>query len=207
MTMLGLILNDTSFFDLFEDQGRRLVTAAGLLRDLVYHFAHVEAKLSAIKTIEHEGDQITHAIVRRLNTTFVTPLDRQDIHRLASRLDDVLDYIDAAAAALLVYRVTAPTSECRAMTSVIVDAVAATERVVRCLRRLDRRFSIYAVEVHRHENRADELLQRSIAALFEEQTDPVELLKWKEIYETLEGVTDRCEDVANAIQAVMLKTT
>ncbi|PYN42277.1 MAG: DUF47 domain-containing protein [Candidatus Rokuibacteriota bacterium] len=205
--MLGLILNDTSFFDLFEDQGRRLVTAAGLLRDLVYHFAHVEAKLSAIKTIEHEGDQITHAIVRRLNTTFVTPLDRQDIHRLASRLDDVLDYIDAAAAALLVYRVTAPTSECRAMTSVIVDAVAATERVVRCLRRLDRRFSIYAVEVHRHENRADELLQRSIAALFEEQTDPVELLKWKEIYETLEGVTDRCEDVANAIQAVMLKTT
>jgi len=205
--MLGLILNDTSFFDLFEDQGRRLVTAAGLLRDLVYHFAHVEAKLSAIKTIEHEGDQITHAIVRRLNTTFVTPLDRQDIHRLASRLDDVLDYIDAAAAALLVYRVTAPTSECRAMTSVIVDAVAATERVVRCLRRLDRRFSIYAVEVHRHENRADELLQRSIAALFEEQTDPVELLKWKEIYETLEGVTDRCEDVAHAIQAVMLKTT
>jgi len=205
--MLGLILNDTSFFDLFEDQGRRLVTAAGLLRDLVYHFAHVEAKLSAIKTIEHEGDQITHAIVRRLNTTFVTPLDRQDIHWLASRLDDVLDYIDAAAAALLVYRVTAPTSECRAMTSVIVDAVAATERVVRCLRRLDRRFSIYAVEVHRHENRADELLQRSIAALFEEQTDPVELLKWKEIYETLEGVTDRCEDVANAIQAVMLKTT
>ena len=205
--MLGLILNDTSFFDLFEDQGRRLVTAAGLLRDLVYHFVHVEAKLSAIKTIEHEGDQITHAIVRRLNTTFVTPLDRQDIHRLASRLDDVLDYIDAAAAALLVYRVTAPTSECRAMTSVIVDAVAATERVVRCLRRLDRRFSIYAVEVHRHENRADELLQRSIAALFEEQTDPVELLKWKEIYETLEGVTDRCEDVANAIQAVMLKTT
>ena len=205
--MLGLILNDTSFFDRFEDQGRRLVTAAGLLRDLVYHFAHVEAKLSAIKTIEHEGDQITHAIVRRLNTTFVTPLDRQDIHRLASRLDDVLDYIDAAAAALLVYRVTAPTSECRAMTSVIVDAVAATERVVRCLRRLDRRFSIYAVEVHRHENRADELLQRSIAALFEEQTDPVELLKWKEIYETLEGVTDRCEDVANAIQAVMLKTT
>jgi len=205
--MLGLILNDTSFFDLFEDQGRRLVTAAGLLRDLVYHFAHVEAKLSAIKTIEHEGDQITHAIVRRLNTTFVTPLDRQDIHRLASRLDDVLDYIDAAAAALLVYRVTAPTSECRAMTSVIVDAVAATERVVRCLRRLDRQFSIYAVEVHRHENRADELLQRSIAALFEEQTDPVELLKWKEIYETLEGVTDRCEDVANAIQAVMLKTT
>src|SRR5207245_10658710 len=152
-------LNDTSFFDLFEDQGRRLVTAAGLLRDLVYHFAHVEAKLSAIKTIEHEGDQITHAIVRRLNTTFDTRLDRQDTHRLASRLDDVLDYIDAAAAALLAYRVAAPTSDCRAMTSVIVDAVAATERVVRCLRRLDRRFSIYAVEV-RSEEHTSELQSR-----------------------------------------------
>ena len=205
--MLGLILNDASFFDHFENQARRLVTAAGLLRDLVYDFANVEAKVSAIKTIEHEGDQITHAIVRRLNTTFVTPLDRQDIHRLASRLDDVLDYIDAVAAALVVYRITAPTSECRAMTGVIVDAVAATEQAVRCLRRLDRRFSMHTAEVHRHENRADELLRRSIAALFEEQTHPVELLKWKEIYETLEGVTDRCEDVANAIQAVMLRMT
>src|SRR5438093_6574195 len=170
--MLGLILNDTIFFDLYQHQRRRLVTAARHLRDLVYHFAHVEAKLSAIKTIEHEGDQITHAIVRRLNTTFVTPLDRQDIHRLASRLDDVLDYIDAAAAALLVYRVTAPTSECRAMTSVIVDAVAATERVVRCLRRLDRRFSVYVVEVHRHEERGDELPPRRTAARRAEQTAP-----------------------------------
>src|SRR5437899_4961328 len=196
--MLGLILNDTSFFGLFEDQGRRLVTAAGLLRDLVYHFAHVEAKLSAIKTIEHEGDQITHAIVRRLNTTFVTPLDRQDIHRLASRLDDVLDYIDAAAAALLVYRVTAPTSECRAMTSVLADAVAATERVVRCLARVGRRFAIYAVEVHRHENRADELLQRSIAALFEAQTDPVALRTWTELYKTLGSRADTDEKARDA---------
>jgi len=203
--MLRFISNDARFFDDFERQARCVVTAAGLLHDLVTDFTDVEAKVRAIKDVEHEGDQITHAMVTRLNTTFVTPLDREDIHRLASGLDDVLDFIDEAAAELLIYRVTAPTSECRAMAIVIVEAVAATEQVVRCLRRLDPSFAAHAVEVHRHENRADALLHRSVAVLFEERVHPIEVLKWKAIYETLEGVTDRCEDVANAIQAIMLK--
>ncbi len=203
--MFRLFSNDVPFFDDFERQARCIVIAGRLLHDLVMNFKDVEAKVRAIKDVEHEGDQVTHAIVTRLNTTFVTPLDRQDIHSLASRLDDVLDVIDEVAVALLVYRVPVPTSECRAMADVIVDAIVATEQAVRCLRRLDPSFSTHAVEVHRHEHRADELLRRSVAALFRERVDPVEVLKWKEIYEMLESVTDRCEDVANAIEAIMLK--
>jgi predicted phosphate transport protein (TIGR00153 family) len=203
--MLRLFSNDAPFFDDFERQARCIVVAGRLLHDLIVNFEDVQAKVRAIKDVEHEGDQITHAIVTRLNTTFVTPLDREDIHRLASRLDDVLDFIDEAAASLLVYRVTAPTSECRAMADVVVDTVAVTAQAVRCLRRLDPSFSRHKVEVHRHENRADELLHRSIAALFDEQVDPVEVLKWKDIYTALESVTDRCDDVANVIESIMLK--
>jgi predicted phosphate transport protein (TIGR00153 family) len=125
--MFRLIPTDARFFDDFERQTHCAVAAARLLHDLVGDFTNVEAKVRAIKDVEHEGDRVTHAIVRRLNTTFITPIDREDIHGLASRLDDVLDFIDAAAAALLVYRVTAPTSECRAMAEVVVDTVAATE--------------------------------------------------------------------------------
>src|SRR2546425_26210 len=203
--MFRLILRDTRFFDDFERQSQHIVKAATLLRDLVHTFTDTDVKVRAIKDAEHEGDRTTHAIVTRLNTTFVTPIDREDVHTLASRLDDVLDYIDAAAAALVVYRIKQPTSASRAMADVIIDTVGAMDKAVRCLRTFDASFRAHAVEVHRHENRADELLRTSLAALFDEGLDPVEVLKWKDIYEMMEGVTDRCEDVANAIEGILLK--
>jgi uncharacterized protein len=203
--MFNFIPREARFFDYFERQAQHIIQAARLLHELVHNFPDARAKLQAINETEHQGDQITHEIVRLLNTTFITPLDREDIHALASRMDDVLDYIEAAAERLVVYRIKEPTSASRAMAEVIVDTALATDRAVRCLRRRDTAFHEHAVEVNRLENAADNLLRDSLAELFDQQSDPIEVIKWKEIYETMEIVTDRCEDVANVIEGIILK--
>ncbi len=203
--MFNLIPKEVRFFDYFEQQSQNILQAGALLSELVHEFADARAKASAIKEVEHAGDLVTHEIVKRLNTTFITPLDREDIHDLATRLDDVLDYIEAAAERLVVYHIKEPTSACRAMADVIVAQVAAMDRCIRCLRTMDPGFHEHAVEVNRLENRADALLRESLAAMFEEVADPIEVIKWKEIYETMETVTDRCEDVANVIEGIILK--
>jgi len=203
--MFNLIPKEVRFFDYFEQQSRNIIQAAGLLQELIHTFADARAKAYAIKEVEHAGDQITHQIVKRLNTTFITPLDREDIHDLATRLDDVLDYLEAAAERLVIYRIKEPTSACRAMADVIATQVVAMDRCIRCLRTMDPGFHEHAVEVNRLENRADALLRETLAAMFEEANDPIEVIKWKEIYETMEAVTDRCEDVANVIEGIILK--
>ena len=203
--MFNLIPKEVRFFDEFERQSANIKRAADLLRDLIYEFSDARAKAYAIKNVEHEGDVITHQIVKRLNTTFVTPLDREDIYALATRLDDVLDYIEAAAERLVVYRIKAPTSAARALADVIVRIASATDASVKCLRTLDPEYHVHIMEVNRLENEADALLRDSLVALFEENADPIEVIKWKEIYETLEIVTDRCEDVANVIEGIILK--
>jgi predicted phosphate transport protein (TIGR00153 family) len=203
--MFSLVPREVRFFDLFEQQSQHIIRAAQLLRELVHNFADARAKAHAIKEVEHQGDQITHEVVRRLNTTFITPLDREDIHDLATRLDDVLDFIEAAAERLVVYRIKEPTSASRAMAEVIVQQTHAVDRAIKCLRTMDPGFHEHAVEVNRLENAGDSLLRDSLAALFEEQADPIEVIKWKEIYETMETVTDRCEDVANVIEGIILK--
>jgi len=203
--MFSLIPREVRFFDLFEQQSRHIIEAAQLLHDLVHNFSDARAKAHAIKEVEHQGDSLTHEIVKRLNTTFITPLDREDIHDLGTRLDDVLDYIEAAAERLVVYRIKEPTSAARAMADVIVPMTHAMDRAIKCLRTMDPGFHEHAVEVNRLENTADNLLRDSLAALFEEQADPIEVIKWKEIYETMEIVTDRCEDVANVIEGIILK--
>ena len=203
--MFNLIPKEVRFFDYFERQSELIITAAGLLHELLHNFADARAKVHRIKEVEHQGDQTTHEIIKHLNTTFITPMDREDIHDLASRLDDVLDYIDAAAERLVVYRIKEPTSAARAMSDVIVSTAHAMDRAIRCLRKMDPSFHEHAVEVNRLENLADTLLRDSLAAMFEESADPIEIIKWKEIYETMEIVTDRCEDVANVIEGIILK--
>lgn len=203
--MFNFLPKEVRFYDYFEQQSQNILKAAALLNDLVLNFSDARAKTHLIKEVEHAGDQITHEIVRKLNTTFITPIDREDIHALATRLDDVLDYIEAAAERLVVYRIKEPTSACRAMAEVIVKTAEATDRAIRCLRNMDPGFHEHAVEVNRLENTADNLLRDSLAALFDEQSDPIEVIKWKEIYETMEIVTDRCEDVANVIEGIILK--
>src|SRR5262249_38316440 len=155
--------------------------------------------------LEHEGDSVTHEIVRRLNTTFITPIDREDIYALASRLDDVLDLIEAVADRLLLYRIVTPTEGCVGMAKIIVKAAEETDRAVGCLRTLSPFYHKHCGEVNRLENEADRLLRDELVALFERKQDAIEVIKWKEIYETLESVTDRCEDVVNVIEGIILK--
>ena len=203
--MFKLIPREVGFFDLFEQQSQHIIKAAQLLHELVHNFADARAKAHAIKEVEHAGRPDHPRDRAEAQHTFITPIDREDIHDLATRLDDVLDYIEAAAERLVVYRIKEPTSACRAMADVIVQISLATDRTIKCLRTMDPGFHEHAVEVNRLENSADNLLRDSLAALFEEKGDPIEVIKWKEIYETMEIVTDRCEDVANVIEGIILK--
>ena len=203
--MFNFIPREVRFFDLFDRQSEHIIKAAAVLHELVHNFADARAKAFAIKEVEHAGDQITHEMFRHLNTTFITPIDREDIHDLATRLDDVLDFIEAVAERLVIYRIKEPTSACRALAELIVAQIAAMDGCIRCLRTMDPGFHEHAVEVNRLENRADALLRETLAAMFEAAGDPIEVIKWKEIYETLEAVTDRCEDVANVIEGIILK--
>src|SRR5215813_4133749 len=191
--MFRLLPREEKFFDLFEQQAGHIVSAARVLEEMTLDYANAKAKAERVKDLEHAGDTLTHEIVRRLNTTFVTPIDREDIYALGSRLDDVLDLIDAA------------TDGSVAMAKIIVKTAEETDRAVRCLRTLSPFYHKHAVEVNRLENEADRLLRDQLAALFEGTKDAIEVIKWKELYETMEAVTDRCEDVVNVIEGIVLK--
>jgi hypothetical protein len=199
-----LIPREEKFFDLFEQQVVNIVAAARTLEELVLDYPNARAKVEEIRELEHAGDTLTHELVKRLNTTFITPIDREDIYALASRLDDVLDLIDAVADRLLVYKINKPTEGCVDMAKVIVKTAEETDRAVRCLRTLSPFYHKHCIEVNRLENQADRLLRDLLAALFE-GVEPIEVIKWKELYETMESVTDRCEDVVNVIEGIMLK--
>ena len=194
------------FFDLFEKQAALTRQGAKQLHQLIYDFSDARAKAAAIKATEHEADLVTHEIMRNLNMNFITPIDREDIHALATRLDDVLDTIEACAERLVVYRISEPTSSCCAFADTIVSTVDRMADAVRTLRREHEAFHEHAVEVNRLENVADVLLRDSLAALFQDTPNAIEILKWKEIYELLEIVTDRCEDVVNVIEVIILKS-
>jgi uncharacterized protein len=200
-----LIPRSQEFFELFERQAGHITDSARRLHEMVFDFSDAPAKSAAIKELEHAGDVLTHEVIRRINTTFVTPFDREDVYALASRLDDVLDLIEAAADRLVLYRIKAPTSGARALAEVIVKAADATQAAVGCLRPSSAAYHVHCVETNRLENEADRLLKELIAGLFADVSDPIEVIKWKEIYETLEEVTDRCEDVVNVIEGIMLK--
>ena len=203
--MFRLLPRDENFFDLFEQQAGHIVSAARVLEELTLDYPAAQAKMQQIRDLEHAGDAVTHEVVRRLNTTFVTPIDREDIYALASRLDDVLDLIDAVADRLLIYKIKNPTDGCLAMAKIIVKTAEETDRAVRCLRTLSPLYQKHSIEVNRLENEADRLLRDELAALFEGGTDAIEVIKWKELYETMEAVTDRCEDVLNVIEGITLK--
>ena len=203
--MFRFLPREEKFFDLFEQQAGNIVAASRALEELTLDYPSAKAKAQQIKDLEHAGDTLTHELVRRLNTTFVTPIDREDIYALSGRLDDVLDLVDAVADRLLLYKIDAPTEGCVAMAKIIVKAAEETDRAVRCLRTLSPFYHKHCVEVNRLENAADRLLRDELAALFESETDAIQLIKWKELYETMESVTDRCEDVVNVIEQIVLK--
>jgi len=206
--MFGRLLpRETSFFDFFERHAALTVEGAKEFMSLASTGANIAAKAKRIKEIEHETDVITHHCVEALHKTFITPIERDDIHRLITRMDDIMDYVEAASERIALYEIRTMTPETKALAEVLVRATEEVERALRGLRdmRHAERIIKSCIDINRMENEADEILRSAVARLFKEERDPITVIKWKEIYENLENATDRCEDVANIIEGVVLE--
>ena len=173
-----------------------MVTSAG----------NMEAKAKRIKEIEHETDVITHRCVEALHKTFITPIERDDIYRLITKMDDIMDFIEAAAERIGLYELTTMTPEVVDLSDTLVRQTQEVEEAIRGLRDLKhpKRILEKCVDINRLENEADAILRRALARMFKEEKDPILIIKWKEVYEHLENATDRAEDVANIIEGAVL---
>ena len=203
--MFRIIPREEAFFVLFEKAAQNALDGAEVLKDLLDNFDGIKEKARQIEEIEHKGDTLTHEIVKKLNTTFITPIDREDILALTSSIDDVIDLIHAAATRILLYKITEPTPQAKELGFLILKSTRELHRgITRLSTKMDEVFE-HCVEVNSLENEADRVCRDAIAQLFDQEKDPIYILKWKEIYETLETATDRCEDAANVLEGVALK--
>jgi uncharacterized protein len=199
-----LIPKEEKFYADFGAMADQLRIGARLLEEMFAVDPPVMDKANEIKEVEHKCDFITHEIIKRLNQTFVTPMDREDIHSLARSLDDVMDAIDHAAALAPLYKVSRVRSGARELTRIIATSVDEVRRAVEALEAkkgvLER-----TVEINRLENEADRVHHRAVGQLFDDEPDPIKVMKWKEILDLLEQATDRCEDVANLLENIVVK--
>jgi len=199
-----LMPNEDDFFVLFRKQAENIVSGAAALSKLLEHYNAVPEQVQNIKAVEHAGDEITHQIFRKLNQTFVTPFDREDIHELGSTMDDVIDLIDAAASRFVLYRIQSIRPGTVELSKVLTLATMELSAAIHSIQTPDK--ALYRViEINRLENESDRLCRTLIAGLFDEETDPVQIIKWKEIFEVMETAVDKCEDVSNVIETVILK--
>lgn len=201
---LRLIPREERFFDLFVEDAANVLGAARLLEAMLRSYDQLERRAGELRDAEHRGDEISHDIGRRLEATFVTPFDREEIHGLISGLDDVLDYIEEVADTFVLYRITAPTAAAIEQAAIVVKQCEQIHEALGHLRGF-RGLEKYWIEVHRLENEGDRLARNAIAALFENERDAVELVKWKDVYGLLEETIDMCEDVANIIERIVVK--
>ena len=203
--MLRLIPRDERFFELFVEDAANVLAAARLLEAMLRTYDNIERRAEEIRQAEHRGDELSHDIGRRLERTFVTPFDREDIHGLISGLDDVLDYIEEAADTFILYRIDAPSPVAVQQASIVVRQCEQLHEALSHLRGF-RDLEHYWIEVHRLENEGDLLARRAIAELFEQDHSAIEVVKWKDVYTILETTIDKCEDVANIIERIVLKS-
>ncbi|MDP3791858.1 MAG: DUF47 family protein [Candidatus Omnitrophota bacterium] len=198
---------DFNFFDLFEKQAHYAVEAAGCFKELVSQNIIDEKSLEKMHQLEHDGDEVTHEILERLNKTFITPFDREDIHALAKELDDIIDMLYTIINRLRVYNVTGGNKNLIEFASVIDESVRAVECAIKGLRNAKNMRSVTesCVEVNRLENVGDSMRDQMLAKLFETEKDPIALIKWKDIYQDAETVLDICEDVAHIVQNILVK--
>jgi len=203
----SLIPRNQRFYDLFEESASKLMAAAEVLSDLLEHFENVEMKTARMKELEHEADNITHELYRQVNLTFVTPLDREDIVALAQRMDDVMDFMEGAATVVRIYGIERPTPVARKLADLIRLQCIQVQRAVSTLRhpRQLKRIPEQLREVNRLENEADTLFLNASAELFRSEMSPVDIIKWRDIYEQLERATDSAEHVAHVLEGIVLK--
>jgi predicted phosphate transport protein (TIGR00153 family) len=206
---MRLLPHDASFFVQFEHQGKKTVEGCRAFLEMVEQPGNLEARAERVKQIEHECDEITHAVVAGLHKTFITPIDRNDIYRLITKMDDIMDFVEAAADRLALYEMHTMTKEVAELARCLVQSAEHVLGAVTSIRDLGKPNGIlqHCIEINRLENVADGILRGALARLFREEKDPIAVIKWKEIYETLETATDRCEDVANIIEGVVLENS
>ncbi len=203
--MVRIIPREAKFFEMFAEMSSNLTAGARLLLELLQDYDNVPMRVQKIKDIEHQGDDLTHSIITKLNQTFITPFDREDIHKLASSLDDVLDYINSAAERLLMYKITNPPPAAGELAGIVVRQCETLAKAVALLEKNQGVLEL-CVEVNRLENEADSVARDAIAKLFEREKDPISLIKYKELFEVLEMATDKAEDAANVLESVVLKS-
>jgi predicted phosphate transport protein (TIGR00153 family) len=201
---LRLIPREERFFDLFVEDAANVLGAARLLEAMLRSYDQLERRAGEIRDAEHRGDEISHDIGRRLEATFVTPFDREEIHGLISGLDDVLDYIEEVADTFVLYRIDAPTKTAIEQAAIVVKQCEQIHEALGHLRGF-RGLEPYWIEVHRLENEGDQLARKAIAGLFANEQDAIKLVKWKDVYGLLEHTIDMCEDVANIIERIVVK--
>jgi predicted phosphate transport protein (TIGR00153 family) len=204
--MSPLIPRDNTFFQMFSQASENLIAGARVMVDLFTDYKDVEAKIGELRRVERTGDEITHNVFTKLNSTFITPFDREDIHALASSLDDVLDFLNAAGARIVMYRITNPPPAALDLARLILQQAQELHRALPLLQK-NGDILTHCVEINRIENEADVVSRAAIGRLFDEEKDPITLIKIKELLEFLEAATDKAEDVANVLETVVLKNS
>ena len=195
---------DREFFDLFEEAGGNILRAAGLLEEMLRDFPERSELARDILICEQNGDRITHDIIKRLNETFVTPIDREDILALASAIDDIVDYTEEVADYLGLYKIEAPMEQAQELAKILHEAARQINGAIPRLRNFND-IHHFTIEVNRLENDGDRVLREALASLFERGIDPMMVIRWKDIFETLEAAVDACETVANVLEGMTLK--
>lgn len=203
--MFGLIPKEEKFFVMFRDMAKSIVEGATALKEMLDNFNNPKQSQSLIKEIEHKCDVQTHNIIKKLNTSFITPFDREDIYALASALDNVMDTIDTATQHIVFYHIDSITPAAKELGFLILKGCQTLEKAAMALEKYPKQISELCVEINSLENEADRVRADAISRLFNEEKDPIRLIKWKEIYENLELVTDKCEDAANILESVVVK--
>jgi hypothetical protein len=204
-----LLPREHKFYSLLEESSQNLVNAAEALKKFSFSKSaqEREALVHHIKDLEHQGDSITHRIFSNLNSTFVTPLDREDIHLLASALDDILDYIDGSAGRFILYKIDKCPSSMVELIDVLHMSIVEVHRAVELIKNLNKYEELQKAfrTINEYENRADSIFESCIAELFDREKDPVKIIKLKEVYVSLETATDKCEDAANVLEGILIK--
>jgi hypothetical protein len=202
--MFSLFPKQEDFFTLFRDQAALVRQGCDQLHEMMERFDDLETRAKNLKDVEHRGDLVTHELFERLNRTFITPLEREDIHDLASGLDDVLDAAEAIGSRLVLFNIPKSTPAAIQLTFILARCGAQLEQAVDNLRGL-KNLTAFTIEINRLENEADSISRNIVADLFSGQHDLLDVMRWKELYGRLESATDKCEDVANTIEAIVLK--
>jgi len=206
--MINLLPRDTAFFDLFEDLAEHVVQAAGELRSLAHEFPNTSQQIQRIRDLEHAADSITHTALERLDRTFITPFDREDIHRLVEELDDIVDSIDFLAKRFAFYNLGDIEEDFKKQTDVLYRAVSALSSGVHRLRRTRKliEFAPDLKTIGQLEKEGDANNHAAVARMFSDpHADPIEVMKWKEFYDRIETAIDGCEDVGNTLESIVLK--